>query len=521
MKKVLALMLCLVFALTTLSGCGEKKDPPTTGTDVTKAPTEAGSDASAEGSKEIVEIFWQYPTTGNLGSGFQDMEDALNEMMERDIGVHVTFVPTGLMDSQQKAMLMVSAEEPLDICLTAFTSIGPLVSGEMIIPLDELQQQYGKGLEEVGTNLLKGYYKGQLYGIPPVEMAGQGYGYLIKNKFAEKYGITLDEEKLYTLEDLEKIFEIVKAGEGSNFYCNIPWNTTPEPANNGYIAYDKIGGSLAHGVLMLNRSFSDLTVYNLFETEEYKTYAETMYRWAQKGYLSPDAAITTEAPDTLAATDNYLGVFYFGGPTAAQDYSTTAGTEMTKLNMVEPYAVNAGGAVVQWSITINSEHPEKAMEAINYLYTHDEANYIVQYGLEGQSYEVLEKTENGMQIKYLSDDMASLPYFNPYGLWGNQLHYPGVAPTSADKGKIMEEYSKAIPQSKYSPAMGYNFIQDDVATEVAAVETVIAQYTPSINSGALDPAKSLPDFISALKSAGIDTIIAENQKQLDAWAASK
>ena len=39
--------------------------------------------------------------------------------------------------------------------------------------------------------------------------------------------------------------------------------------------------------------------------------------------------------------------------------------------------------------------------------------------------------------------------------------------------------------------------------------------------GTVDPATNLADFQSALKAAGIDTVIEENQKQLDDWAASQ
>ena len=77
--------------------------------------------------QEVVEIFWQFPSINELGEGFYRMEDALNEMMEKDIGVHVTFVPTGLMESQQDATLMISSGEQLDVYMTAFTSLSNLV----------------------------------------------------------------------------------------------------------------------------------------------------------------------------------------------------------------------------------------------------------------------------------------------------------------------------------------------------------------------------------------------------------
>ena len=43
----------------------------------------------------------------------------------------------------------------------------------------------------------------------------------------------------------------------------------------------------------------------------------------------------------------------------------------------------------------------------------------------------------------------------------------------------------------------------------------------SLSLGVVDPNNIVPEFQSALKAAGIDKVIAENQKQFDAWRASK
>ena len=40
-------------------------------------------------------------------------------------------------------------------------------------------------------------------------------------------------------------------------------------------------------------------------------------------------------------------------------------------------------------------------------------------------------------------------------------------------------------------------------------------------TGSMDLDKNYDAFISDLKSAGIDTVIAEKQKQLDAWCAEQ
>ena len=72
-----------------------------------------------------------------------------------------------------------------------------------------------------------------------------------------------------------------------------------------------------------------------------------------------------------------------------------------------------------------------------------------------------------------------------------------------------------------SPYLGYAFNAEPYKTEFAAVNDVITQYRSSLEVGAVDPNEVLPQFIDALKTAGIDTIIEGNQKALDEWLANK
>ncbi len=513
-KKVLAAMLCVTMTATMLAGCGggdsgsgEKED------------TDAGGEV-------LTEIIWQYPTTiDTTGEGFINMENALNELMEKDVGVHVVFEPVDLMDSQNDAILKVSAGEKLDIMLTAFTSIGNVVSKGLVIPLDDLLEEHGQDiLEHSYTKEMCGY-QGETYGVCTGDTLGRTYGYLIKKEYWDKYNLAEEtgwsEDKFYTTEELEHIFEIVKAGEGDNFYCDVPWNTTQEPMNNGYMEYDELAGSLAGGVLMFEDGKFDTTVRNMFETEQYKEYCEMRYDWAKKGYIAPDAATTTEMPDTVVAQKNYLGVCYWAHPNSAVTYGTTVGCELVCLPMVPRYMPYGGGSVIQWSIPNTCENPEKAMEALNYIYKNPEAAWIIEFGLEGEEYEVVEEDGDLKQIRWLADDIQSLPYYMPYGIWGNTLQWPVIEPSPIDENVSKQEWDDAVPEERISPAMGYSFVEEPVSTEMAAVNTVIEQYTPSLNCGALDPEKALPEFLDALEAAGMDKILEEQQKQFDAWLAEE
>lgn len=477
----------------------------------------------AEESEEIVEIFWQFPAPSEVTEGFYRMEDALNELMEKDIGVHVTFIPTDLMQSQQDATLMVSSGEQLDIALTAFTSVGNLVESGLILPLDDYIEEYGSDILDICGSKVDGcYYDGKLYGVPTcADPVYSTYGYNMKKSYCDKYGFEQDDNKIYSLEEIEEMFAIVKEGEGENFYMHTPWNNTYEPLNYSYQEYDMLTGSFSAGVLMLNRSFDDLTIYDLFETEEYKEYCEMMYDWAQKGYIAPDAAVDTDYTNR-AMDDNYLGTFGYAEPTSDMLATNSSwGEEVVQFRTVDGYFALAGGCAVNWNVPITSAHPEKAVEAMNYVIKNTDAANLIQYGFEGEEYEVVEENETTCVIKYLADDVTQLPYVNPYGLWGNRFEIASVYPASIDSGKIRRAYQDAITDTRKSPALGYNFNATEVSSEIAAIETVMAQYCYSFNAGALNPEEALPDFIQALKDAGIDKVIEENQRQLDVWAASK
>ena len=67
--------------------------------------------------------------------------------------------------------------------------------------------------------------------------------------------------------------------------------------------------------------------------------------------------------------------------------------------------------------------------------------------------------------------------------------------------------------------MGFSFDSTAVSSEVAAITNVINQYLPGLSCGSLNPDTEMDAFLEALDDAGMQTVIEEKQKQLDAWKA--
>ena len=160
---------------------------------------------------------------------------------------------------------------------------------------------------------------------------------------------------------------------------------------------------------------------------------------------------------------------------------------------------------------------------INFLYANEDATTLIMCGREGIEWNPTAYDEDGnlTQIQFTNPDMSKLDYHQYYGVYGSQLDWVAKYPFTRDEMEKKKAVDANLPADHIFVGNGYIFDGSQLSAEVAAVETVLAQYCKIVNCGAADPADVLPEFIDAMKAAGIDTIIAENQRQLDEYLASK
>lgn len=522
--KLIALLMAGVLILSSLAGCsgGSGNETTKSGGETGAKTTETGQNGSTA-SEDLYNVVMVWPNlTGTVPAGMADVEKAINAITEPAIGVSVTLEPIDFSNLASETTLMISSGEKLDLIVSVGTGVSSLVNSNSIIPLDDLYAQYGADIKNTCEVAVQGggYYNNVLYGIPNSYIQGESYGFLARKDILDKYGITIDPDKLYDYDELEEIFATVKAGEGDSFYmiANIMNNS-----DMFGIMYpnDTLGATSASGLLLFDKNdpdWSDNTeIINEFESEQYKTYAETMYRWAQAGYIAPDAASNTDNESILIKGGNYLGSLTWTTGTSKNDLGTNTGYEMEAIHIVPGYTVGSRFQNILWSIPITCENPEKTFQFLNMLYGDNDLDTILQFGLEGVSYEVVEKSDSGdMVIKYPDGmDSSSVPYSQGAGVYGDRLSWPVFAPNAVGTNKMLRDFNDSIKQ--ISPAMGYCFVTDNVQSEYAAVQAVISQYVAIISAGSVDPAVELAEFQNALKAAGIDDVIEENRTQFAEW----
>ncbi|CAM4014416.1 ABC transporter substrate-binding protein [Paenibacillus alkaliterrae] len=448
---------------------------------------------------------------GNESPDLERVAGELSKITKEKINATVKLQPISAGAWSQQVNLMLASNEKIDVITTSsiFGFSTQAASGHLL-PLEDLLAQYGQGITELmdPAYLNAGKINGTQYAIPTnKDMATQG-GIIMRKDLIDKYNIDLD--KVKTVDDLDHVFQIIKENEPK--LIPITTNTTFSPIDV-LAFFDPLVDSLG----VLPGHDNDLRVENLYEHPKYAELLTTMRRWYQAGYFSKDAATTTEQPYEVVRANRAFSWFNVMKVGSAENQSTRTGMEMVALPLTEAVSTTSNVTGFMHSIPKGSKDPERAMMFMNLLYTDQELVNMLNWGIEGEHY--VKKSDHiidypeGFDIKSVRYNMNNSSY-----MFGNQfLNY--VWTTQLED--IWEQVDQFNQNAKKSHALGFTFDSTPVRTESGAVNNVKQQFKLGLETGTLDPEKTLPEFISRLKASGIDKIIAEKQKQLDAWAESK
>lgn len=527
-KKVIALLFATTLLAGTLAGCGSKADnAPAASGEAAAEASEAGTEAAAVDNSEAYNIDMQIVTWGGTPDEIDQVEAAINAITQEEINATVSLIPIAAWDLASESSRALAAGEKIDlVCVFTFgqamDSISNYTSKNMFRPLNDLYATYGTDIAPaLGERINLGYIEDTLYAIPCVFNLGNGTSFTARKDYLEQLGIEPEEGKLYTMDDLTEIFEAYKQEFGAGHYGLSTYGTSGD-AYHQFYPVDALGGQEYTGVLMNAGLDGENTVVDLFETQEYMDYCKQMRAWYQAGYINPDVTTISDDVTSQMKSGNYLGTIGFNSPGSKVGLENNLGVELVEFPLVDAYASTTYASEALWAIPNTSENPERVMQFLNLLYQdRDLANDIdslLSDGLEGVSYNVVEQLEGSRAI--ISAGEGTWSQWVPNDLYGNSLTVPRHQPNTAEIYDEIEAFNNKITeQGRITKAFGYVFNPANVSTQTAAVASVATQYRSIIGYGSVDPEEVMPEFIQALKDAGIDEVIAENQKQLDAWYA--
>ncbi len=519
-NKCLSVVTAMVLASTVLFGCAGSA--ATNGGNAAAmqedATKEAGGETAAGEETPASTDPADYPTIKvsvlciNEPTDKELVEEAISEITREKIGCNIEFVPIIYGNMQQQMSLLLSGGDDLiDIYFTGrWSTLSSVVNNGQAIALDEYLAPYE---EEMKAAITKSVYdcgkiNGTTYGLTRyLNFAGFPV-YTTTKEIGDKYGLSNGDA--ITLDELTEFFEKVKADYPD---AALAGSSSSGLNNQAFVGrVDNMGDPNILGGLLAD---DDTTVVNYYATDDYKNMVEYFKKWKAIGITMDDPLNVVDRPSDYLPNGKCLGCFAIHYDAASNgNYSTTNyGVECISVSIMDRTVTSPDW---WYCVAPTCKNPDKAA-AFLYLMTVDpDVENLLCLGIENVHYQVL---EDGSAAYMEGKDMTTTGWsMGVSWAWPNcTISLPFES--DPDYYEIMVEANNSV---EYSDAFGFVFDSTAVENEISACANVVAQYRPALECGVpSDMDAAYQEFLSALKSAGIDKIIEEKQRQLDAYLATK
>lgn len=518
-KQRATLLAAIILAIAMLvSACGGNNAPNNTGnqTNNTEQNTNNQNNGqteeegnTGESGLEPYQLSLVYPGSPQKDEAL--VEEALNKLLTEKINATIDLMPIDWGSWDEKVNLMIASREEVDIIFTAqWNGHVSNVGKGAFLELNDLIQQYGQGIiESQDPTFIEGAkINGKNYGVPTTkELAAVG-GIVYRKDVAEELGIDMSQVK--TIQDLDAVYAKVKAERPDLTPLYI--SSTDNTFNSHFFGnYDFLGDATIPGAIF--KDGTDTTVAPIEATDRFLETTRLTHEFFKKGYINADAATSqVSAPDAWKAGIVFSAIESLK-PGKDEEVASAAGLS-GKLGQIELTNKTISASETTGSmlgISSTSQDPERAMMFINLLHTDKEINNLINFGIKDVHF-----TLNG-EIMSKTDRTAD---YNPGAAWmfGNQFLNYLWDTEDPQKWEKFEEFNKGGIKS---PGLGFVFNGESVKNEVGALANVIKQYQVAIDRGVVNIDDVLDEYMSAMKAAGLDKVIAEKQRQFDEFLAAQ
>lgn len=513
-KKTLGRLLYVAAICCMVWGCSARADQAARSDSQDTAVAFPVQDNKEETVAEtIVMTFQTIPTS--ITEDLEAVEQAVNDISVPAIGVAVKFKLVDATEAYSKYPLWISNKEPVDLMMLNFQDITQYINKNMLYSLDDLLYTNAPDIMDIIENrhdLTEGAVQnGFTYGVATArKYRGIGRGIVIPRRCVEETGLNFDPEHIYTMEELTDWFAALKALYPDSY----PLGLITAGNNFSVRSYfmnmeDSVGGESTSGTLL---DTDKMEIYNGYAAEEYLDFLTYLRQWYTAGYLYPDGALTEYTTGELMARQMILAYPFFSNPDSLvnEDYPE----EMVCLRTTDIHLGRQHSKSGFWVIPSSSEHADGAMRFLNLMYADVRVVNLLTWGIEGEHYQIVDR-ENGL-IAW-PDGSGPTGFYNPLGLYGDV----GKAYTmgTLELKEQMEAFERQAVYDK-GAADGFIYSSVNVSRELDEIQKVITKYVPVLESGSVSLEKYYPEFLEALKQAGMETVIDDKQRQLSAWLAA-
>lgn len=431
---------------------------------------------------------------GTNAETVQRIASALDELMREKygFGVELTLVSRSNYNEQLN-LAFLRGEAPDVFVIYQQPAFNDLLAANQLLCLDDYADAaYFESLvipEELWPRTVR---DGAHWGVTQNTETMQSMGYHLSWDIAKEFNVESDQ--MWTWDELHKLLLRIKAAHPDQYPIVPHYGATL-----AYIGQDSLGDNL--GVLLDERK-GDTTVENLYASELYYEFCVRMHQWYQEGLILPDAYDSQINGNIQIAAGLGVGMFQRFGFAGTSSYAA--------LWLLEP-SVDSFTNYLIWSVSAQSSRPQESVTLLKALFTDLDVGKLLIMGEEGIDYQITDsQSGTGGNVKVLDNNWS-----------GSRWAWPTWQPLRDHYD--VENWLQVPAEAEFIPSPAYGFVFDSsgLETQIMRCQEVVDKYHGALTCGFLAPGTAIPLFLQELEEAGIDDIITEKQRQLDAWLMQK
>ncbi|GGG52206.1 extracellular solute-binding protein [Paenibacillus radicis (ex Gao et al. 2016)] len=492
-----SILIAVILAFTMLAGCGSA---------VSTSPGKAGNEAAS--NSVTLKILFPGDPPRNLDA----VNAAISEKLKADglnIKLSYTFVPWDSYFNKQS--LVVAAGESYDLAWSHVSKLSQSVSKNVLMPLDEILQTNGAELnKDISDFVWKAVQvNGKTYAIPRVVPSAQSDSFQIRGDLRKKYGLP----EIKNSADFEKYLEAVKQ--------NDPQMVPLVGGASGMIRElgpsNFMNGEYMNSLFYIDVNEKPLKVKNMFNSKFYEDFVNITRDWYKKGYLPKDPNLFKDVNGSFTQGKMAAMPSNILRPTEVIDALKTnfpeAELEFVQFAPNDPKYIfsSADNLLV---VLATSKHPKEAVSFVNWLHSSQENYDLFTLGVKDVNYKV-----DGNSASY-DGIPADKQYFPISWAWTDMRYHKFSKFMTPDQMDVIKNFDNGAIQT---PLIGFAPDNEPVKAELAKLSAIVAEYSANgpLMNGQVDFSTVKDQFLSRLDAAGINKVLAEYQKQLDAFLAAQ
>ena len=492
--KILSLLLALAMVASMFVACNNNN---------------GGNNTDDNGEKESITLTWYI--FGSEPSNAKNVINKLNELSEKAVktSVDLKFETDG-----DKSSTMFATGGDYDLAFTCSWYANYLTNaqaGAFYDITDMVKTAAPELYEFIPQNCWEGAkVGGKIYAVPIYKDSAAALYVTTHKEFVEAAG-AMDELKA-TNNKLSSMTPLLKKmkeyGDKNGYPADLPAPFIVSKAGYpwDYRGWDTIiGPGLKLGVKLDGSGTTKVTSF--YDDADYVDDLKTFRSWWEAGYTNKDTMTwegnySAELINIQQGWDGAEAIWANG-----KDYTVAINKIFGPIYTTDSIT----GALTALSCNLDEARAKRALEFYQFANLNEEYRNTIAYGIEGTDWEL---TSEG-NVKAISDGWQGVYAFSE----GTFFTMKVLAPSPADMYENLQKVNDTAPAS---PLVGFAADTTAVDTQIAACNNVFSKYMQSfICGGYANIDAEVAAMKKELEAAGYQDIIAELQKQIDAFIATK